>query len=269
MRNIKIALLVVLVITVVIFGATEVYGRILGADVPPSMECASEALEVSVNDDPSVYLTGVTARDQQDGDLTDQILISGISKLINEDTVKVTYLVFDSDDNLATCVRQVRFTDYTSPRFVVEEPLVFSSTDTSALGTMISVADAVDEDLDSGIRLSQLRSTAYGNIYSVVAQVTNSLGDYARVELPVVIQSSTYSRPQISLSEQLIYLEQGDSFDPQDYLVSVRLDSERLSLTNVRITSEVDTSEPGCYWVYYSCAEGAVEGVAVLAVVVQ
>lgn len=102
----------------------------------------------------------------------------------------------------------------------------------------------------------------------MVAQVTNSMGDTARVELPVLIQPEDSARPQIQLTQNLIYLEADSEFDPAEYLSSVQVAGIAASVDSVEITHSVDTAKSGSYWVCYSYTSGGTTGLAFLTVVI-
>ncbi len=269
MRTLKILLVILLVVTTGLFGITTIYQRTSGVNVRPEIYCDQATLEISVQQPESDLLVGLTATDEQDGDLTDQIIVAGISKLISEDTAKVTYLVFDSDNNVASCIRQIHYTDYHRPILEVTAPLCFAAKSSSAIIQNLRATDAVDGDISDAIRISTLGNTADSSVLSVVVQVTNSLGDTSRVKLPVIIMDSDPARPMITLQEQLIYLEQGSSFDPEDHLRSVTQAGHSLSTEDVTIENPVDTTVPGTYWVYYRCSSDGSNGLAVLTVIVQ
>lgn len=269
MRTIKILLVILLLVTTGLFGITTIHQRTSGVRVRPEIRCDQTTLEISVQQPEADLLVGLTATDEQDGDLTDQIMVAGISKLISQDTAKVTYLVFDSDNNVASCTRQIRYTDYHRPILEVTAPLSFTAESSSAILQNLRAADVLDGDISSAIRISTLSDTADSNVLAVVVQVTNSLGDTSRVKLPVIIMDSDPSRPVITLREQLIYLEQGSRFDPADYLRSVTQAGHSLSTEDIAIENPVDTTTPGTYWVYYRYASDGSTGLAVLTVIVQ
>mgnify|MGYP002571357050 CR=1 FL=1 len=85
-------------------------------------------------------------------------------------------------------------------------------------------------------------------------QVTNSLGDTAIVPLSVIMQENG-KLPSIALQEYLVYLKQGDRFDPESYLLRVTeliAGRERTCpLDEVSIDSKVDMDHPGVYEVTY------------------
>lgn len=116
MRILKLALIALLAVTGILFCLTTANRFMSGFHIPPTITCPSDMLEVSVSDEEAALLADVTASDKQDGNLTDRILIQGVSKLITNDTAKVSYIVFDSDGNAASASRTVRYTDYEKPQ---------------------------------------------------------------------------------------------------------------------------------------------------------
>ena len=268
MRILKTLLIILLAVTFGLYITTAVYQRISGVNEPPVISCGQEVLEVSVSHSGSDLLAGVTASDPQDGDLTDRVILGGVSKLISDDTAKVTYLVFDSDDNMASCTRYIRYTDYHRPTLELTDPLVFASEDSVSLLSAIRAVDVIDGDISDSVRISTLASTERTGVYAVSAQVTNSMGDTAQVKLPVIIQEDSSARPVIRLTDYLVYLEQGSSFNAVNYLSSLRVGSQSMAITAVTIDQQVDTGTPGTYWVYYSYSEGGLTGLAILTVVV-
>lgn len=271
MRIIKYLLALLLAVTALLFAMTEIRERVSGKSQGPSIVCDTDTVEISVRDGEDALLTGITARDPQDGDLTGSILVGGISKLITEDTARVTYLVFDSDDNMGTCTRYVRYTDYQRPRFRVDKPLVYTTAGPVRLQERITVLDDIDDPdaVQAALRVSSLWATENENVFSATVQVTNSMGDTARVSLPVIYRERGSKTPEIRLREQLLYLEAGSDFDPKDYLSAVTSPGEIASVKDVKIDNPVDTSKPGTYWVWYTYTGPIHPGVAILTVVVQ
>ena len=253
MRILRMLTAALLAVTAVLYIGNGLYTRLSGREVGPVIECPEEVLEISIYDGTQALLTGVTARDDQDGDLTDRVMVGGVSKLIGGDRAKVTCMVFDSDDNMASLVRQVRYTDYRRPRISLRAPLVFASEKEAKLLEQVMVSDVLDGDLSEKARVSTLWATEDEGVYSATVLVTNSMGDTAMVEVPVLIGRSG----GILLRRQVIYLQQGEAFDPKAALAS--------DATGVQIQSEVDTAKAGCYWVRYSRGDA----LAILTVVVE
>lgn len=269
MRIIKLALLALLVVVGAVFGLTTANRYLSGSHIPPTIRCDSQTIEVSVSDGKDVLLAGVSASDKQDGDLTGSILIQGISKLITNDTAKISYIVFDSDGNAATTSRMVRYTDYEKPHFTVDSPLIYAENQDIRLLDRITAMDVMDGNITSSIRVSALAPTQDPEVQTVTVQVTNSMGDTARLTLPIVINSGTIVRPEVILSSYLVYLEQGASFDAEQYLVAVSTPIGPGETGNVQISGSVDTQTPGTYYVYYRYPYSITTGMTVLAVVVE
>ena len=240
MRAIRWILCALLAVTAVLYTATGVMEHISRTDEGPVIECGEEIIQVSVHASEAELLAGVTASDAQDGDLTDRIIVGGVSKLVGTDLAKVTCLVFDSDDNMASLTRQVRYTDYRRPVFQLTQPLEFASTREARLLDRVRVTDSVDGDISGKARVSTLWPTDNDRVYSATVTVTNSMGDIANVEVPVIIRSAP---SPIRLSRQIIYVAVGESFDPMDYVIAGR--------SGLTARCEGTTEEPGCWWVWY------------------
>lgn len=269
MKIIKRTTIIVLILVAAAYIGSHLYLRTSTQNEGPSIFCDSDLLEVSVTAQKADLLAGITASDPQDGDLSENILIGGISKLISAGTAKITYLVFDSDDNMASCVRQIRYTDYESPRLAISTPLVFSTSQSITLLDRLNAVDLIDGDISHNVRVSSLESTEHPDIYATIIQATNSLGDTAQVRLPVYLLDNNRLRPTLTLSEYLVYLNTGDDFDPADYLVSITAAGSAIPLNQAEIDNPVDTDVPGTYWVTYSCSSESSEGSIILTVVVR
>ena len=73
------------------------------------------------------------------------------------------------------------------------------------------------------------------------------------------------------MSQYLIYIKKGSTFDPWSLLQSVRAygTGEEIADDQVTILGSVDTDTPGCYQLAYSCTQSGQEGRAYLCVVVE
>lgn len=269
MKLLKTTLILLLVIVVVLYVSTFISQRLSGEDVNPEISCPEGMLEISVHDPHAILMQDVTASDKQDGDLTDHVQILSISKLVTNNTAKVTYLVFDSHGNMDTLVRQIRYTDYSRPVFSIKRPLIYAENESITLLDRLQVVDVIDGDITDAVRISALSGTSDSEVYTVALQVTNSMGDTARLTVPVVLQSQTAFRPDIRLSTYLTYIQTGEVFNAQKYLIGVSTATGSVDSTNVQITSTVDTSTAGTYYVYYRYPYNGIMGLAVLTVVVQ
>lgn len=266
MRTLKTILIICLVLVTAAFAAGQVYSRVVTDTVPPVITLDSDSITVSVEDGRDALLRGVTASDAKDGDLTGQIIVSGVSKLISNNTAKVSYMVFDKAGNMASATRYVVYSDYHRPRFMLIAPLVYSLGETVSITGHLQAQDAVDGDITSSIRVlsSDIISSTEG-VYNLTLQVINSLGDTAQVTLPVTIRAEADGDSAVKLRRYLVYVGLGDNFEPRNYIESVSAGS----VSDVRIDSNVDTQSAGCYLVTYTVTSGGRSSSALMTVVVE
>ena len=90
------------------------------------------------------------------------------------------------------------------------------------------------------------------------------------IQLPVYVEEMHLSAPVIKLEHYLLYLQAGDSFDPKSNLLSA-LDADEYDISsNVRLDTNLNTSEAGMYEVHYRVTDSADrQGHAILTVIVE
>lgn len=275
MRALKLILLVLFAAVLALYGVYMLVVQRNLDTTPPVISCDSDLMEISVTDGDEALLSGVSANDNRDGDISDQVLIKSVSKLITADTAKVTYIVFDSSDNMATASRLVRYTDYVIPHFSLSAPLVFNLGSTITLSDKIAANDVLDGDISSSIKIaSNMLSNATESTYSITVQVTNSMGDTAMVPLSVIVRSVSEKDPVVTLSKYLVYISEGSDFSPETYLESVQKDgaskADSALKTRVLIDSKVNSSTAGAYEVLYTFSnDNGRSASAILTVVVE
>lgn len=266
MKILKLLLILVLAAVTGLYCFSTVSLQLDGSGIGPTLSCETDHLDISVADGESVLLQGITASDKQDGDLTSHILISGISKMV-ENTARVTYVVFDSDHNMATITRTIGYTDYVSPRFQILEPLNYANNDPIALLDRLKVEDVIDGDITGDVRISYLNSTDQRDVYTIDLQVTNSMGDTARITVPLICRDEP-QKGQILLDTYLLYLEQGETFRPRNHISTVTAGYAENPAEAVKITGSVDTGTPGTYYVFYTYTQDGYDLKTALTVVV-
>lgn len=266
MKYLQRGTIVAFVVMVLIYCGVTLYTDKMVDNTPPTITCESSEIVVSVKDDPSVLLQGVTAWDDRDGDLTAQVEIKSVSQLITDDTAQVSYIVFDSSNNMAVAKRTVRYSDYEKPRFALSEPLVYTQGDSMLLLKRLSARDSLDGDISGSICVITENVDDVPGVYSVTVQATNSLGDSAVQQLKLVVYE-TGNPVRIQLKDYLVYLEAGDSFDARAYLRGVQ-GAPGVSVDQVEISGSVDTSRAGTYHVGYTASHGIYTATVYLTVVV-
>lgn len=245
------------------------YQKNTNADLP-TLTCQTPELTLSIQDPPEALLSGLTAWDKTDGDLTDQILVASTSHFIQPGTVKVKYVVFDRHSNSATVTRKVSYTDYESPRFSLSQAPIYLRGDNMDLLDHISVVDGLDGDISHKVKIvSSAVSNYTAGSYPVVLEVANSYGDTAQVELRVIYLDKHTSQVSIRLKNYITYVEEGSSFDPYGCILSVSDSSGApLSKGPVTVDGNVNTAQPGCYQLTYSYDANGMQGQSCMTVVV-
>lgn len=274
----KWALLVITVLCCLGFAAYLVYTRQIADNTPPEISFTSDLLEVSVEASEDDLLAGVSALDAKDGDVTNSILVEGISGLSSDQLAIVTYAAFDKAGNVAKSQRTLRYTDYHSPRFSLSAPLIFRSGSSFDLLKFISAEDVMDGILDNRIKATLVRGEGALNeegIYEVEFRVTNSMRDTAYLTVPVEIYPVGLYNATVTLTDYLIYVQPGDLFDYNDYLDTLQVGTETISLSSipsdvsVSYNSDVNLNTPGTYSVTYTLKKGSYTGYTRLIVVVE
>lgn len=254
MKFIRILIVIVFIAVVGAWSVNVVLSKTVKDHTPPVITSDRDVLELSVKDDRSKLLTGLTATDDRDGDLTSEILVGTHSRFISEGVCDITYLVFDANKNVGKFTRRTKYTDYTEPVFSLKEPLMFKSGDTVSMFTKISLTDCLDGDISSKVKIvvNDVDNSKLGTYY-VTFEASNSYADVVNRKLPVNIVNDTADSPHIELTDYLIYVNVGDTIQPQKYIKSVT-DKYDLNIGSdkVEINSMVDTKTPGVHQVAYS-----------------
>ena len=244
-----------LVVAAVLFTFANVSEWMNEDETLPTITADSDTIDVPCAYTTDQLLAGVTASDAKDGDLTGQILVGNFTRFIDPGVCDLNYVVFDSSEHMATLTRRVHFTDYHSPRFALAEPLVFaeSTTNNTEVRDLFSASDVLDGDLTDWITYVETNA-AYNNPgdYTITMEVRNSFGDTVRYAFPIHIYERNTQDFTISLTDALVYVQQGGDFDPLEYIESVEdLSGNGYSPSLLRVTSTVDTGTPGIYEVHY------------------
>lgn len=225
----------------------------------PEIHFAQDVLEVPTSADEAALLEGVTATDPEDGDVTDSIMVENLSRFTDKDTIEVTYVAYDSQNHVSRAERTVRFTDYASPRFTFGAPMVFMSKNVSDLLNKVGATDAIDGNISVKVHASFDDTTstlATVGEHDVNLSVTNTLGDTARLTVPVKVVEDVTHAELIPLKAYLVYLDQGAAFDAKSYLTSTdqaaSVDKHGKDDGYIQIKSGVDMKKPGVYAVDYS-----------------
>lgn len=268
-KNWIITLVTVIICFSVYLGIKTLYAN---NNTAPVINCPSDSITISINDGNDVLLNGVTAYDQEDGDLTQNIMIEGISKFYEKGKCRVTYAVVDSENCVTKYVRDIIYSDYTSPYFSLTGPLTFSFGTAFDISDYIRAHDCIDGDIVNNIEITlddSLTDISDVGESEITFSVTNSKGDSITLPLTVTVEQKTTLEkryePVIYLKQYLLYINKGESFTPQDIYNNIQavtvdgaiLDELTISQNIYYETTTVDTSKEGVYSVKYEYTSDA------------
>lgn len=240
-------------------------------EISPVITSDNDLLQLSVTDDESRLMEGLSASDNMDGDLTGEIIIGSRSNFTSPGITEITYLVFDSSNNVGSYTRKVEYTDYQSPLLSLKEPLIFNPGAKVSVQDYLTVTDCIEGDISSRLKVvsSDVNIDQDGE-YTINVEVSNSYGDKISAELPIIVINRRSNAPDIELSNYLVYVKAGTSFNPDSYLRKIMLSNGTAGeKDNISISSNVDTAVAGCYAVKYVYSDSNdVIGCTVLTVIV-
>lgn len=272
MRYIRAITVGLFVLTLAAWIASSVMFNRNADEVKPVITADSDQIEVSVKDGEEGLFKGLEASDNKDGDLTDKIIIGKQSKFIEKGVSEVTFLVFDSSNNVGEYKRKVRYKDYESPKFELSKPFVYEIGDNVTILDRLTVTDAVEGDISDKMKIvSSNVDMSEPGIYTVGVEASNRFGDTVSAEFPVNIVENNKNVPVIKLNTYLVELKKGDAFEPGRYLENVTLvDGSVVGTEGVQISNQVKTYKAGIYQVVYSYTDfTGLTGHVSLAVVVE
>ncbi|SDB21401.1 hypothetical protein [Eubacterium oxidoreducens] len=260
----------IILIVAIAAAAFMTYRRMQSGDgMAPIIRMSDTKIEISVEDDESVILDGVSATDVTDGDVTDSLVVEKISAFMEDGRRIATLAAFDSDNEVGVATREIVYTDYKPTRISITEPLVFTLNTTSFLEG-VTAKDCLDGDLSGQLKFSdsgQIETDAAG-VYDMQLEVTNSAGDISRLPIKITMMSSESmaNTPVIYLKNFVKYVNVGDSIDYESLIkkceyLGVEYEAvEGKSVGESTIgrskfaidTSDVDLNTPGNYIVTYT-----------------
>lgn len=253
---------------------------------PPVLSADAKKFSASIKADEKKLISGVTAFDQKDGDVSDSILIDSIKKKEGTDSdFLITYVAFDKSSNMASLTRTLYYSDYRQAHFSFDQVLRFPENQEIDLLSYFTADDCIDGDVTPFITLDGDKEVLEGEpkkgIYECTVSVTNSVGYTTTLPISVEIYEDGYDernqRPQIMLNKYIIYIEKGEQLDAGAYLDHIEegggtyaisgvnaqasdestdeepqnVSKQQISMENIEITSKVDTEKAGVYTVNY------------------
>ncbi|HAT4368153.1 TPA: DUF5011 domain-containing protein [Clostridium perfringens] len=201
-------------------------------------------------------MTGVSAKDTEDGDLTSKVQLKGTVDVNKPGEYELTYSVVDKDGNKTEVKRVVKVNSKlveinNVPTISVEDKTIKAGEDFDPLAG-VTAKDKEDGDLTSSLKVvtNEVNTKVPGK-YKVVYEVTDKGGAKTSKTITVTVVSN--DSPVISGVENLV-LKEGTAFDPMTGVTAK--DTEDGDLTSkVQVKGTVDVNKPGEYELLYSVVD--------------
>ena len=248
----------------------------------PIIEMDSDAITVSVAGGDEAILEGVTATDDKDGDITENLFIESRTTFLEKGRFNVTIAVADQDNHVTKATREVTYSDYKSPQFSLSGPLKFptakESEDDINIAKGLSAKDVIDGNISNRIKISSAYSLYTNTVGDSHMEfiVTNSMGDTSKLPVTITIYSAAKENglPQIFLSSYLINQPAGERIDLMSLIEQIdyhnstyrrgedgnyyngEIDSSGNAImipsSSIRVDTDIDWDTPGVYEVTFT-----------------
>lgn len=274
MRKLRLMLLVFFLVVFAAFMATNIHEYLTSDYTAPVIMADTDVLYVSVTAEEEDLLTGLTASDNLDGDVTNSLVVVSQSRFVAKNTRHINYAAFDENNNVGTYTRDVVYTDYHPPRFVLKEPLRFVAGNSSYdYFRFLQAVDCLDGNLTSQVKITigptNMVSESISN-QKLNLQVTNSAGDTVNLELTASYEDyESYSKASPALTDYIVYTQKGQKLDFRTYLDGIWTAGNHRKFSDLGFDPETDISiidnrinygVPGVYTVTYRLTKSIPNG---------
>ena len=265
MKKIRKISVLLFVVSTAVFVLFKIYEKTNADSIPPEITFATEELTVSVDVDESALLADVKAEDNRSGDISDLVVVERLSAFTEEGVRMITYAVVDESGNVTKKTRTLRYSDYEPPRFVLTDDLRFPVGGGKEVLGCIGAESTLDGDISEVIKYSLGSSidTSTVGSYSIEFRVMDSVENTIYLATEVEIYDSTKETINVELTDYLVYLKTGETFNAYNYYVGASVEG------TLNIESSVDSSVEGVYSVDYVVSSGNYMGKSRLIVVVE
>ena len=252
----KITVLIfICAIAIWVYGKTEMKKQDIE---PPMITSTISELHVDATTGEEGLKEGLTAFDDVDGDITENIIVGTISPFKEKGVSNVEYVVFDSSNNVGRYERTVYFENYESPRLHLSKALLYEVNGMINISDRLTATDMLEGDISGKIRFSSINlSITEAGTYKLTVELKNSYGDSVKYQLPINLVRYNCDQERIQLKEYLVYVKKDAFLSPEDYIEKVTSRAGvNVGKENVKITREVDLTRPGTGQICYELLEG-------------
>ncbi|KAB7668431.1 immune inhibitor A domain-containing protein [Bacillus sp. B1-b2] len=197
---------------------------------------------------------GFEATDNVDGDLTEEVQVSGEVDIIRPGEYTLTYTVTDSSDNSYSVTRAIIVVDTTAPVLTLDgEENVVLEAGSEYVEQGYSVSDIVDGDLTESVEVYGYVDTTTTGEYELYYIVVDSSGNEVVVVRTITVQDTT--APILTLSgEETITLESGQAYLEPGFTASDIVDG---NISDKVVVSGDLRFAVGTYTVTYTVTDAA------------
>lgn len=282
-RGLRLASIILCIISLILYGGVSAYTKTHTDNEGPKISMEEKEITVSTKAGEEELLSGISAVDEIDGDVSDLLVIESKSNFIEKGVRDITVAAFDKSGNVTKAVRRIKYNDYYSPKISLKRPLRVAENKLKDLGDAVSAWDCLDGDLTSYVQITSENPVSEITLgrYQMHITVSNSVGDVTDLEVPVEIYDYRTQNPKIEvlLSEYLVYTPVGEKVDYASYMRGISEDGTqylwnsenppRIDKESVTVNDKVNYRIPGIYEITYSAAdvEGNMESVNQIVVV--
>lgn len=247
MKRVDRLIIAVFIVTCVIFGIYTGSSYMSRDTEGPVITMKKDTIEASIEDSDKTLLKGIKAEDKKDGDVSDSLIIESM-QMGEDGACTVVCAAFDRSNNVSKASRTVNFTDYRPIHFNITQPLRFPAGSSNQILKYITASDCIDGDITNRVKLTQKDEEADytgAGIFDYQIEAVNSLGDRAVLPVSVEYYTDSYEErlfhPNLYLKKYLVYISEGSTFDPKNYLDSVGI-GNNLYAFDENITGEESES---------------------------
>lgn len=190
----------------------------------PEITFQKENITYREGDNLSILLEDCVAIDKRDGDVSDRVQIANIDMIENQTKMRVTYIVYDTKNNVTVTDRIVNYEGGTTAG---NDPVFPSDEDPSS-----------SEESSSEEEPSSSEAEESDDMYN----------DRKTIEQEQAIAALSPEAPILRLSTHRVRIQAGESFDPYDYVSEAKSGSDSpIYLSEI---GNYDTSVPGTYSIH-------------------
>jgi P2-related tail formation protein len=195
--------------------------------------------------------TGVTAKDNADGDLTSVLKVTGTVNVKKKGTYTLTYTVTDQSGNTATVTRKITVVDNIKPAISGAADTAIAINSAFDPKTGVTAKDNVDGDLTSVLKVTGTVNVKKKGTYTLTYMVTDQSGNTATVTRKITVIDNV--KPVISgATAKSITIN--SAFNPKTGVTA--RDNVDGDLTGaIKITGTVNPKKKGTYTLTYTVSD--------------